>query len=245
MPSSAGTRTYAEYPRPELDQPVSERLTLQERAQLISRSGVFTGGSREGFESAGRYQLIALLREGLCPDSKVVDLGCGSLRGGYWLIHFLDRGGYCGIEPNRQMLGAGIHVILEPGLLEMKAPRFDSNAEFDSSVFGERFDYFIARSIWSHASKEQIRLMLDAFRRDSTERGVFLTSYHRAGRFRHRDYRGSQWIGRSHVSSTPGIVYHDLGWIEAECRDRSLTVRELDVDPHTRQRWLRVARSAA
>jgi hypothetical protein len=235
-------RAYDDYPRPDLPEPISTSLTLQERAELVSRSGVFTGGPIDGFTDMGRHQLIALLREGLCPDSKVVDVGCGCLRGGYWLIHFLDRAGYCGIEPNRQMLGAGIHVILEPGLPEMKEPRFDSNSGFDTSVFGERFDYFLARSIWSHASKDQIRSMLDAFGRDSSENAVFLTSYHRAGRFRHRDYHGGQWVGRSHESSAAGIVYHDLGWIEDECRERNLTVRELDVDPHTTQRWLRVTR---
>jgi hypothetical protein len=60
-------------------------------------------------------------------------------------------------------------ALLEPGVAAARRPRFDFNDEFDSSVFRERFDFFLARSIWSHASKAQIRAMLDGFVRDRSE----------------------------------------------------------------------------
>jgi hypothetical protein len=47
-------------------------------------------------EIAGRLQFAMLIREGVYPSSKVLDIGCGCLRGGYWLIHFL---GSFGLEP--------------------------------------------------------------------------------------------------------------------------------------------------
>ena len=217
-------------------------MTLQDRAERLA-DVTFTGGPVKDFEAVGRLQLITLLREGLYPASKVVDIGCGCLRGGYWLIHFLDKGAYCGIEPNAQMLEAGIHGILEPTLLEEKCPRFDTNSTFDTSVFGERFDFFLARSVWTHASKRQIAATLDAFCRDSTHTGVFLTSYLRADKFRHRDYRGDQWVGRSHESDTSGLVYHDFHWIEGECRSRKLVVGELETDVFNNQTWLKICRS--
>jgi hypothetical protein len=71
-----------------------------------------------------------------------LDIGCGCLRAGYWLIHFLNPRCYFGMEPNRTMLEAGIEKILEPGLIDLKRPRFDCNADFDFSIFGERFDFF-------------------------------------------------------------------------------------------------------
>jgi hypothetical protein len=55
----------------------------------------------------GRNQLSILLRNGLIFDSRVLDVGCGVLRAGYWLIHFLDPDCYFGIEPNRVILTAG------------------------------------------------------------------------------------------------------------------------------------------
>jgi hypothetical protein len=107
-----------------------------------------------------------------------------------------------------------------------KEARFDHNAEFDFAVFQQTFDFFIARSIWSHASKEQIETMLDAFLRTSESHSVFLTSYCRATLF-NKDYTGLEWVGRSHESNTPGIVYHSCQWIEGACAKRKLVAREL------------------
>ena len=80
----------------------------------------------------------------------------------------------------------GMYTILEPELLEAKRPRFDTNPHFDTSVFGDKFDFFLAYSVWTHASKLQIQAMLDSFIRDSKDDGVFLTSYLPAS-WRHPD----------------------------------------------------------
>ena len=71
--------------------------TFMERASRLTADGIFLGGPAELFETAGRKMLITLLSEGLTPTSKVLDIGCGCLRAGYWLIHFMDRGCYFGI----------------------------------------------------------------------------------------------------------------------------------------------------
>jgi len=214
--------------------------TLEDRAHRLAADGIFLGGPGDQFVTAGRRTLMTMLSEGLEPSSKVLDIGCGCLRGGYWLIHFLDEACYFGIEPNIPMLEAGITVILEPGLTDQKRPRFDNNPDFDFTVFGETFDFLVARSIWTHASKDQIRRMLNGFV-STTENGVFLTSYHKATLFR-RDYRGTRWIGQSHESDTPGIVRHSLRWIQSECANRGLTAEEIKGEAHNfgRQTWIRI-----
>ena len=157
------------------------RSTLQEVGDAFTERGMFTGGPPEYFERMGRMQFSLMVREGIYPWSKVLDIGCGCLRGGYWMIHFLDPDCYCGIEPDQQMTEAGLHELLEPPALAMKRPRIDHNENFDSSVFGEKFDAFLCRSIWTHTSKAMIQTMLDNFQRDSSERAFFLTSHLRAG----------------------------------------------------------------
>ena len=137
-------------------------MTLQEKFELLARNR-FYGIPAENFELSGREQFIYMLRAGLNPDSKVLDIGCGVLRAGYWLIHFLDPGCYCGIEPHQGRLDLGRNKILEPEILQGKRPRFDTNAGFDASMFNEQFDFFLAYSIWTHASKKQIQVMLDNF----------------------------------------------------------------------------------
>jgi SAM-dependent methyltransferase len=137
------------------------------------------GGPVRDFEAVGRLQLEVLLHEGLEPDSRVLDVGCGCLRGGYWLIHFLNAGCYFGIEPHAEMLKAALEHIVEPNVLEEKKPSFDSNDSFDFTVFDVPFDFVLARSIWTHANIEQIELMLDRFRESATPGAVMLTSYFR------------------------------------------------------------------
>jgi hypothetical protein len=215
-------------------------MRLQEKADRLSRE-IFVGGPVDDFETVGRLQLTTLLKEGLYPDSKVLDIGCGCLRGGYWLIHFLDPDCYYGIEPNRAMLEAGLSHLLEDRLIVEKRPRFASNAEFDSSVFGVVFDIFVARSIWTHAAKRQIGKMLDSFVRDATPSALFLTSYLRSNWLKH-DYWGSNWIGRSPQSDVPGLVYHDFHWIQRECGQRWLHVRELKEGVYNGQIWLEIGK---
>lgn len=143
---------------------LAEKSSLQDRVDRL-RNGEFLGVPIDGFERGGREQLIFLLMHGLTPTSKVLDLGCGILRAGYWLIHFLESGHYCGLEPSAERLAVGTDVVLEPGLLTAKRPWFDTNANFNTEVFGEKFDDFLAYSIWTHASKRQIGVMLDEFDR--------------------------------------------------------------------------------
>ncbi len=216
---------------------------LLDRARRLATKHFLGGGPPERFSEYGRAQLIAALRQGLHPSANVLEIGCGCLRGGYWLIHFLDPRRYCGIEPNRQMLQNGIDELLSDGTLETKKPRFDYNAEFDFSVFGETFDFFLARSIWTHAPKAAIETMLDGFVEHGSEDAVFLTSYKPPVFLVRPDYKGTSWVGASHESSKPGIVRHSYRWIEDQCRRRGLTVKEVRQDNFGSQRWLRVERA--
>jgi hypothetical protein len=217
---------------------------VQARAEEMMREHGFLGVPAATFADAGRRQFSALLNEGLNPDSMVLDVGCGCLRGGYWLVRFLDPDSYHGIEPDRQRVEHGLRYLLTAGEISLKRPRFDFNPDFDSAVFGVSFDFFLAGSIWSHASKWQIQSTLDSFVRDATLQGVFLTSYIPAATASD-DYQGNSWVGTSHESDTPGVIKHSLKWIEQQCRERGLQVDELPGEAFDSQVWLRVRRTTA
>jgi SAM-dependent methyltransferase len=154
--------------------------SLQERSQKISRE-TFIGGPRWNYERVGRLGFEVLLKEGLRPSSRVLDVGCGALRLGYWLMRFLDTGGYCGIEPQREMLQLGLDELVEPEVVARAGARFDHNTDFDFSVFGESFDYAFARSVWTHAAKPQIAAMLESFAAVGAPGSVFMASFYPAG----------------------------------------------------------------
>jgi len=228
---------------PEQESPDPAVSNLQWRAErMISEHG-FLGVPRGTFAQAGREQLIALLAEGLRPESKVLEFGCGCLRIASWLVRFLDSDGYYGIEPVRQRVDYGLQYLFKPAELAIKRPRFDYNPVFNSSVFGTKFDFFLARSIWTHASKAQIEATLDSFLRDAWPHATFLASYLPAlspG----DDYKGTQWVGTSHECDTPGVIRHALSWIVEQCRNRGLNCEEIPGMDCDSQSWLRMRRAS-
>jgi SAM-dependent methyltransferase len=157
------------------------RGELQRKAEELSRTQ-FVGARVERFEADGRLMFIALVRRGLTPDSHVIDVGCGALRAGYWLIHFLQPGHYHGIEPARERIDAARTALLEPGVEEQRRPDFAHNADFDLAGFGVAPDFVLARSIWSHTAKSQIVALLDSFAQVSRPGSLLFASYHPAGR---------------------------------------------------------------
>jgi hypothetical protein len=157
-------------------------------------------------------------------------------------MHFLDADRYCGIEPNREMLGLGLEQFISPATVAAKRPRFDHNPDFDFGIFGRRFDYVIARSVWTHAAPRQIERMLDQFTAWSNPNASFLTSYLKADSPASH-YAGDVWVGRSHQSSTPGVVRYTPEWVTRICDDRGLRVRELRREINS-QTWLWIDRKA-
>lgn len=226
---------------------------LQARALELSKT-TFVGGPVDQFASVGRMQLEVLLHEGLWPQARVLDVGCGCLRGGYWLMHFLDPGCYFGIEPNAEMLRAGLEIIVEPDIVARADAHFSHNDGFDFSEFGVAFDYVLSRSVWTHATTQQIENMLDSFVATSPK-GVLLTSYQPADRIPALPARMPQlarrltskglanvddWVGRSHRSDVSGMVRHSFGWVAEVCEKRALQVRQLGYGVANNQRWLRI-----
>jgi hypothetical protein len=181
---------------------------VQRRADRAANDGLFLGGPWRTFAQSGVRQLHALHGEGLTPQSMVADVGCGALRGGYWLIHHLDAGRYCGVEPSRTFLQTGLDYILEEGVRREKQPRFAVRSDFDLAAFGEAFDFVLAAGILNHAAKRHVDALFASFAEVAPSGGVLLAQYKQAGRG--RDYKGRRWVGRSHERDRPGYVRHNF-----------------------------------
>lgn len=202
----------------------------------------FLGGPPEVFERVGREQLAVLLEFGLSPESTVLDIGCGCLRGGRWIIPLLEAGHYCGLEPQVDMVRKGLERFLDAGIAELKRPRFDHNDRFDAGVFGVKFTHVLARSVWTHASKAQIGLMLDAVRAHGTADCMFLASMRPARLFRGEDYVGEEWVGRSHESDEGGMVRHSMRWVKRAAAERGLRAELIRRRAVNGQPWCLVRR---
>lgn len=179
------------------------------------------------------YDRVALLyvkvldRLGLTETSSVLDIGCGSLRGGKLLIPYLLPGRYFGIEPNAWLIDEGVDNELGKDILRVKRPRFDHNDRFDCSVFGTRFDYAIAQSIFSHASSAQIEACLASVLPNLAERGVFVFTYWPGD----TDYTGDEWV-------YPGTTGFTRGYWDRTVSKFDAAVADLDIEHPAGQKWL-------
>jgi SAM-dependent methyltransferase len=214
---------------------------FQAAGREIEKRGLFVGCPLEYFETTSKDLFCLALLEGLNPSASVLEVGCGCLRTGYQFIRYLMPGCYFGIEPNIAMLDAGRELLLGT-LGPQKLPHFNHNDTFSFSVFGTTFDFVVACSIWSHASKGQIARMLDEFRCYANPGGKFITSWI-PSRPDTPDHEAKGWIGRSHRCDTPGMVAHSREWLTEAATTRGLAIREFDGFTTLNQTWLIITRS--
>ncbi|MGH3318692.1 MAG: class I SAM-dependent methyltransferase [Streptosporangiaceae bacterium] len=108
----------------------------------------------------GRLQFDFMRGQELRPDSLLLDVGCGALRGGAHFVSFLDPGHYYGIDVNQSLLDAGYDRELAAELRD-KLPRDNLRAtgRFDCD-FGVAFDFALAQSLFTHAPLNGVRLCL-------------------------------------------------------------------------------------
>ncbi len=115
------------------------------------------------WDAVGRLQFDYLVRAGLTPDMRLVDIGCGSLRGGVHFVPFLDRGNYFGLDLNASLLEAGWDVELGALGLHDRLPRDHLIADdrFAIGRFGVQFDIALAHSVFTHLPAREVRTCLD------------------------------------------------------------------------------------
>ena len=108
------------------------------------------------WDTVGRLQFDLLVREGLRPEHRLLDVGCGSLRGGVHFIRYLDVGGYTGIDKSPERLAAGQEIeLVRAGLVE-KRPALELVDDFDFARLDGPFDYAVALSLFTHLPIELI-----------------------------------------------------------------------------------------
>ncbi len=127
-----------------------KRLFRSKKATQARHSHV---GAPEGWELKRRFQIDFLKKQGLKPEHYLLDIGCGTLRGGIPMIDYLDRGHYYGIEVRDFVLDEGRKELSDAGL-QYKEPELivcENLDQFDPLV---RFDYIWAYAVLIHMKDE-------------------------------------------------------------------------------------------
>lgn len=136
---------------------VDKDLVKQRLATESHRS--FVGGM---WAVIGPLQLAYLKDKGLSPDDRLVDVGCGSLRGGVHFVDYLAPYHYFGFDITRAIIEAGVTHELAPLGLQSKvrAENFAAADNFDFPEAWRDMDVALALSLFTHLSLNSIALCL-------------------------------------------------------------------------------------
>jgi SAM-dependent methyltransferase len=141
-----------------------QRQKLENRHSLV--------GPGELWEIKRQFQISFLQNHGLQPQHTLLDLGCGTLRGGIPLIRFLNHGNYVGVESRADVLAEGRNELLENGL-DTKHPRLIAAADISQLHLGEKFDRMLAFSVLIHMTDEILRHSLCFIQEHLEPTGIF------------------------------------------------------------------------
>jgi cyclopropane fatty-acyl-phospholipid synthase-like methyltransferase len=213
-------------------------LSCEDAKKLAPGANHYTAyvGPPEQYDFMGATQFRLLTTLGLREHHSLLDFGCGSLRAGRLFISYLLPGRYCGLEPNRWLVDAGIDEQIGRSMLELKRPTFLYHSDFSATRFGVIFDYILAQSIFSHSGREIVSKSLAEFKMCLAPNGLVVATFAQPHQLDETaEYEGTGWI-------YPGCVAYREETILASAEKAGLAGRTLPWF-HPRQTWFALAHS--
>lgn len=129
-------------------------------------------GPADLWEMKRRFQIEFLKTTGLLPSHRLLDLGCGTLRGGIPLIDYLDAGHYLGVEVRGDVLDEGRRELAESGLAA-KSPRLIHCDRLADLELGTTVDVAWAFAVLIHMDDDVLDQAVGAVARHLADHGVF------------------------------------------------------------------------
>jgi SAM-dependent methyltransferase len=159
------------------------------------------------------FQIQFLRRAGLAADHYLLDLGCGTLRGGIPLIGYLDEGHYFGIEARQEVLDEGRRELRDAGL-EGKRPVLVCEPRLSQVRIDRTFDFIWAFSVLIHMSDDVLEDALRLVSQRLAPGGVFFANVN---------------IGEQHDGSWQGfpVVSRRAQFYADACARHGLTIADV------------------
>jgi hypothetical protein len=175
--------------------------------------------------SAMQFNLLTFL--GLREDHYLLDIGCGSLRGGRLFMVYLLSGHYFGMEPEKWLIAEGIKNELGEDLIKIKTPVFSYDNNFTCTKFGQKFNFILAQSIFSHASEAQIRRCMCEVEKCMKPTSIFVATFVRG----ETNYTGDKWV-------YPGCVIYTLDHMVQLAKEVGLICKLINWFHPNQQAWI-------
>jgi SAM-dependent methyltransferase len=130
---------------------------VPEGLDVVARYGhrTLVGGR---WDELGRLQFEFLKAQGLKPAHVLLDIACGSLRGGRLFIPYLEPGHYLGMDKSRDLIDAGCVKEIAADVLAARKPEFVVSERFEFERFSRKPDFCLAQSLFSHLDRADMEL---------------------------------------------------------------------------------------
>lgn len=135
-------------------------------------------GPAEKFQEMRRWQINFLKKQGLEKNHKLLDIGCGTLRGGVKFIDYLNRGNYYGMDISEDCLLVGYKELIERDLTKKK-PVLIKNEDLKFEEFNTKFDYIFAQSVLTHLPKKHTDELFENINKVMHEDSKFLFTFYK------------------------------------------------------------------
>ncbi len=165
-----------------------------------------------------RFQFEFLTSRGLRPEHRLIDIGCGALRGGIPLIEYLETGHYAGVEARAAVLEEGRKELAEAGL-EHKLPLLIHAADPTQVELDARFDIAWAFMVLIHMTDEIADACLGLVARGLTDAGEFYANVN-LGNNAEAEWQSFPVVSRPHefyeqLAARHRLIVSDVGTLES------------------------------
>jgi SAM-dependent methyltransferase len=127
------------------------RAVMASDAARCPEAAVGHNPSRDRWTQIGRMQFDYLVRHGLKPEHRMLEIGCGNLRAGRLFIDYLESGHYYGIDISPDILIAAQDTLVREGL-QAKLPHLTLTDDLTFAFLPDaHFDVVHAHSVFSHS----------------------------------------------------------------------------------------------
>lgn len=148
----------------------------------LNRARLLTDGYRNivggMWDVIGPLQKDFLVSQGLLPHHGVLDVGCGSLRGGVRLTQYLDPDNYYGIDASKALMEAGYTNEIEANDLAYRLPREHLYVTDSFQIpFERKFEYALAVSLFTHLTLDYLEACLNSLAFSMETGGRFYATF--------------------------------------------------------------------
>lgn len=123
----------------------------------------------------GRCMFDALLSNGISPEHKILDFGCGSGRLAIWLVKFLSVGNYYGVEAHFESVDAFMRYEMPLHGLKEKCATVLHDSNINFGIFEVAFDVVVDAYSSVHLNQAQLSLFRNILAKHTKFDGLYIT----------------------------------------------------------------------